>query len=250
LTAGDVKQYFHIMVGEQAGPREERGRFGDLVVTDPRTMRALAHPARLTIMDILRREGPASATELAPRLGISPSAASWHLRHLAGFGLVRDGEPHPDGRARRWEAAVRGFRFEVPADADDGERYSAARTLAREVMVHAQAASARWLAEVEPGLDAEWSRAVGVADTRVVVDTAELAAILDGIEDVLAPYVNRDPADRPVGSRGVRLVRYALPEGAEAGAEGSADTADAAAAVVFSAAEGAAEPNGIAEAAR
>jgi hypothetical protein len=93
-----------------------------------------------------------------------------------------------------------------------------------------------------------------VADTRVVVDTAELAAILDGIEDVLAPYVNRDPADRPVGSRGVRLVRYALPEGAEAGAEGSeaegADTADAAAAVVFSAAEGAAEPNGIAEAAR
>ena len=202
------------MVGEREEPEEHeaRGRFGDLVVTDPRTMRALAHPARLAIMDILRREGPASATELAPRVGVSPSAASWHRRHLAGFGLVRDGEPHPDGRARRWEAAVRGFRFDVPADADDAEGYSAARTLVREMMVHAQGVLARWIDEVEPRLTADWSQVAGVSDTRVVVDPAELAAIIDGIEEVLAPYVNREPEERPEGSRTVRLVRDAMPE--------------------------------------
>lgn len=217
-----MKQYFHIMVGEREEHEREQeheqdderhGRFGDLVITDPRMMRALAHPARLAIMDILRREGPASATELAPRVGISPSAASWHLRHLAGFGLVRDGEPHPDGRARRWQAAVTGFRFDVPPDTADPEKYSAARTLVRELMARAQAYPAQWMAEVEPGLDAEWSRAASVSDTRVVVDAAELAAILDGIEAVLAPYVNRDAAQRPAGSRGVRMVRFALPEG-------------------------------------
>lgn len=193
------------MVGE----REERGIFNDLIVTDPKMMRALAHPARLAIMDILRREGPASATELAPRVGVSPSAASWHLRHLAGFGLVRDGEPHPDGRARRWEAAVTGFRFDAPADA---EGLSATRTLMRELTAHALTFPARWLAETEPRLDAEWSRAAGVSDTRVVVDAAELAAIWDGIEALLAPYVNRDPGERPEGSRGVRMVRFGLPE--------------------------------------
>jgi DNA-binding transcriptional ArsR family regulator len=230
-----VKQYFHIMVGErdERDRYEEQGRFGELVVTDPRMMRALAHPARLAIMDILRREGPASATELAPRVGVSPSAASWHLRHLAGFGLVRDGERHPDGRARRWQAAVTGFRFDVPADSGDAEKYGAARTLVRELMAHAQVYPAQWLAEVEPRLDGEWSRVAAVSDTRVVVDAAELTAIWDGIEAVLAPYVNRDAAERPAGSREVRLVRYALPEadsadsGAESGAESGADSGDA-----------------------
>ena len=227
-----MKQYFHIMVGEREEREEEqpeRGRLGDLVVTDPRMMRALAHPARLTIMDILRREGPSSATELAPRAGISPSAASWHLRHLAGFGLVRDGEPHPDGRARRWEAAVPGFRFDVPAEPDNAEGYSAARSLAREMMAHAHGKVARWLTEAEPGLDAEWSRVAGVSDTGVDVDTAELAAIMDGIEMVLAPYVNREAGERPAGSRRVRLVRFALPEtqdtdSADADADRAADS--------------------------
>ena len=171
---------------------------------------------------MLDARSPASATELAPRVGISPSAASWHLRHLAGFGLVRDGEPHPDGRARRWEAAVRGFRFDVPAAGGDGngdgEGYSAARTLLREMMAHAQGVAAHWLAEVEPGLDGEWSRVAGVSDTRVVVEAEELAAILDGIEMVLAPYVNRGAAERPAGSRSVRMVRFALPEAQDADA--------------------------------
>jgi len=217
------------MVGEREEREEqaERGRFGDVVVTDPRMMRALAHPARLTIMDILRREGPSSATELAPRAGISPSAASWHLRHLASFGLVRDGEPHPDGRARRWAAAVPGFRFDVPADADNAEGYTAARTLAREMMAHAQGKVARWLTEVEPELDAEWSRVAGVSDTGVDVDAAELAAILDGIEMVLAPYVNREAGERPAGSRRVRLVRFVLPEGQGTDTEAESRSANA-----------------------
>ncbi|WP_194926555.1 ArsR/SmtB family transcription factor [Catenulispora pinisilvae] len=202
-----------------APEREQRNRLGDLIVTDPRMMRALAHPARLAIMDILRREGPSSATELAPRVGISPSAASWHLRHLAGFGLVRDGAPHPDGRARRWESAVRGFRFDLPGDPADAERHTAARALAREMMAHGQAQLAQWLTDVEPGLDGEWEQGVGVANTRVVVDTAELAAIQDGIEELLAPYVNRDPGERPAGSRSVRLLRYALPEARDIDAE-------------------------------
>jgi DNA-binding transcriptional ArsR family regulator len=189
------------------------GRFGDLVITDPRMMRALAHPARLAILDILRRDGPASATELAPRLGVTPSAASWHLRHLARFGLIRDGAPHPDGRARRWETAVRGFHVEVPADPADVEGRTAALMLLRGLMVHSQALPARWLADVEPTLDSGWSRAAGFSDTRLVVGAEELETILDAVEEVLAPYVNRAAADIPTGSRGVRFLRYALPEG-------------------------------------
>src|SRR6187549_3633771 len=94
---------------------------GDLELTDPAAMRALAHPVRLAILDRLRRDGPSTATELAPHVGATPSVTSWHLRHLAGFGLVRDGEPAGDRRQRRWEVVARGFRFETPADETDHE---------------------------------------------------------------------------------------------------------------------------------
>lgn len=73
----------------------------------------------------------------------------------------------------------------------------------------------RWAAEVEPGLDPAWLGHAGLANTRVVVSAEELAAIEDGIERLLAPYVTRDVAERPAGARGVRLLRYVLPEGAE-----------------------------------
>lgn len=189
-------------------------RMGDIEITDPQAMRALAHPVRLAILDHLHRNGPATATELAPDVGATPSVTSWHLRHLATFGLVRDSEPGPDRRRRRWEAAARGFRFEEPLDPADEEGRSAARELSRQMFLRYADLPGRWAAEVEPGLDPAWRGPAGLAYTRVTVSAEELAAIQDGIERVLAPYVTRDPDDRPAGSRGVRLMRYVLPEGA------------------------------------
>jgi hypothetical protein len=73
----------------------------------------------------------------------------------------------------------------------------------------------RWAAEVEPTLEPVWRRLAGLANTRVVVSADELAVIEDAIERILAPYVMRDEAAHPADGRGVRLLRYALPEGAE-----------------------------------
>lgn len=175
-------------------------------------MRALAHPVRLSLLDQLRQHGPATATELSPKVGATPSVTSWHLRHLAGFGLVRDSEPGPDRRARRWEAVARGFRFEFPADPADADGASAARVLSEHLFARAAELLPRWLEEVEPGLDPAWRRLAGVSNTRVVVSAPELERIADAIEQVLAPYVLRGPDERPAGSRGVRLLRYVLPE--------------------------------------
>ncbi|MEU8958028.1 helix-turn-helix domain-containing protein [Streptomyces sp. NPDC048518] len=199
---------------------ETGNRLGDVEITDPKAMRALAHPVRLAILERLQRHGPATATHLAPHVGATPSVTSWHLRHLASFGLVRDAEPGPDRRQRRWEAVARGFRFETPADPDPGdpddeEATSAARVLAREMFLRSGDLPDRWAAEVEPTLEPEWRRLAGLANTRVVVSADELAAIEDEIERVLAPYVTRDEAARPADARSVRLLRYVLPEGAE-----------------------------------
>ena len=66
---------------------------GDFEITDPRAMRALAHPVRLAILSQLQRHGPATATQLAPEVGATDLATlrslidrygANHLRRLIG----------------------------------------------------------------------------------------------------------------------------------------------------------------------
>ena len=74
----------------------------------------------LAILERLRREGPATATQLSPPVGATPSVTSWHLRHLAGFGLVRDAaEGGSDRRERRWEADALPEAAEEAAEGTD-----------------------------------------------------------------------------------------------------------------------------------
>lgn len=185
-------------------------RFGDLEISDPKAMRALAHPVRLAILGHLQRHGPATASRLSPHVGATPSVTSWHLRHLAGFGLVRDAEGGTDRRERRWAAVARGFRFEA---SEDEEGRSAARMLSGELFAQAADLPLRWLTETEPALEPEWTRLAGANNTRIVVTAEELAALQDAFEELIAPYVVRESDPRPPDGRGVRLLMYALPEG-------------------------------------
>ena len=74
-----------------------------LEVSDPQIMRALAHPARLSIMDHFLSGRTGTATELAELCGLSPSATSYHLRALARYGLVEEAPSRGDGRERVWQ---------------------------------------------------------------------------------------------------------------------------------------------------
>jgi DNA-binding transcriptional ArsR family regulator len=186
---------------------------GDLEVSDPKAMRALAHPVRLAILSRLQRHGPATATQLAPLVGASPSVTSWHLRHLARFGLIRDSEPGEDRRERRWEALARGFRFAAPSDPDDEAGRLAARELSHQLFVNAARQTQRWLDDVEPELEPSWRRLSGVSNTGVALSREELDHIEDAIDQLLSPYVLRPEEERPADARDVRLLRYFMPSG-------------------------------------
>ncbi|PYC71007.1 transcriptional regulator [Streptomyces tateyamensis] len=182
---------------------------GDIEITDPQVMRALAHPVRMAILTQLRWRGPATATELSPHVGATPSVASWHLRQLAGCGLVQDAEPGPDRRQRRWEAVAKGFRFELGGEGEAGD---AARGLALQMFLDVADLPQRWLTEVEPQLPPEWRRLGGLAHTRVALTPEELEQLGAAVEQLLAPYVTRAEQERPAGAQLVRLMRYVLPE--------------------------------------
>src|ERR1700749_4766010 len=82
------------------------------LVTDARAMRALAHPLRVALLELMRRDGEITATRAAELLGESPGNMSWHLQTLAKYGFVEEtGEGR--GRSRPWRLASEGQSFET-----------------------------------------------------------------------------------------------------------------------------------------
>lgn len=75
-------------------------------ISDPQAIRALAHEARLTVLEeLFASQSTRTATELATRCELTPSAMSYHLRALEKYGYVVRAASEGDGRERRWKAA-------------------------------------------------------------------------------------------------------------------------------------------------
>jgi DNA-binding transcriptional ArsR family regulator len=179
---------------------------GDLPITDPQAMRALAHPVRLAVLIHLQRNGPATATTLSPHVGATPSVTSWHLRHLATYGLVIDApvdEVPGDRRQRWWKAVVRRIRFEPGGD-------PAAQMLADQMYAMSREQVDQWMEETRPRLTAEWLRVAGLSNTTVRLTLAELTTLAGQIDELLAPFAHRG-ADAPADARPVRILRHYLP---------------------------------------
>lgn len=181
-----------------------------LQIRDPQVMRALAHPARLAIMDHLMTGAEGTATECAGVCGLSPSATSYHLRALARSGLVEEAPSRGDGRERVWRSSVRGFNVSPAAD-DDAELWAAGRDLV-DVLLDRQDAQVRaWLdrARKEPE---EWQEATTVAEGRLIVTADELSRITKAVHELLEPYhANRRRTDRPPDSRRVTVTYRCYP---------------------------------------
>jgi DNA-binding transcriptional ArsR family regulator len=170
---------------------------GDLVLTDPKAMRALADPLRLALHDRLRRHGPATAVELQV---LAPDVEA-HLEELQRVGLTTRDD---DGR---WSTVGKGFVFEIP---DDPEGQAAARELTNVMLLSYVDLPSRWVADDEPRLALDWVRAAGLFNARVALTPDELRKLQEGLERLLEPYSTRDAA--PEGAAPVRILSYFLPE--------------------------------------
>ena len=170
---------------------------GDLVLDDPGALRALADPARLALLDRLRRDGPATAAEL--------SADEGDLRELARFGLVaNDAAAEP-----RWEVVGKGFVFEIP---EDPEGQAAARELSNVMFLGSVDLPGRWVADEEPRLELDRARSAGLLNARVSVTADELRDLQDALERLLEPFITRDAELLPAGAAPARILSYFMPE--------------------------------------
>ena len=171
-------------------------------------MRALAHPVRLAILDLLHGEGNANATECARAVGESPQACSYHLRALAKWGIVRTVDS-TDGRETRWELAARGMRFGTGAKGTPGYDAAAAALKATVLDRDEKLVSDYFARESE--LPQEWRHAI-LSNSIVYVTPEELVELNGRIDHVMKEFERRRKADRPEGARRVDLIFRAIPK--------------------------------------
>lgn len=178
-------------------------------LTDPRALRAVAHPIRLELIGLLRRSGPLTATQAADRLGESPANCSFHLRQLAKYGLVEEAGGGR-GRARPWQATASSTFWPTPGSG--GESDEAVAMLSRVVVDRYFRQAIEWL-EHRRSEPREWADLLDIGDFILYLTASELEELEAGLHELVEPYLERleHPEARPEGARGVNFIRFLLP---------------------------------------
>jgi DNA-binding transcriptional ArsR family regulator len=180
---------------------------GDVKLDDPGALKALAHPARLAVVDELYQGEERTASELAELTGLTPSAMSYHLRALERWGIVERGAERKDGRERPWRAVARTLTL-------DPETISAAAVdvVAGTTLQHLRDEFRRW-ALVEQDEPRAWRDVTGVSRSYLWLTEEEVTALAADLRAVIKKHVgDRDATDHPEGTRRVFCLVAIVPE--------------------------------------
>jgi DNA-binding transcriptional ArsR family regulator len=206
------------MSANEAAPRH-----GDVrQVTDARTMRALAHPVRIALAEILSLEGAMTATEVGERIGESPTTCSFHLRQLAKYGFVEEAGGGK-GRARPWRMSTAGIRL---AGAHNDPDIQLAEGALVRMIRDRQLDRYRTWRESKASYPRQWQEAAADSEYVLFLTAAELKQLSDELSGLLmSRFQDRvgNPSLRPAGSLPVELlmISYPISLPSEANQEGS-----------------------------
>lgn len=178
-------------------------------LTDPLALRGYAHPLRMRLVGLLRREGPLTATQAAARLAESVPRCSFHLRQLAKYGLI-ERAAGADSRERPWRATEVSTSWDNHSD--DPQVRAATDQLNAVLLAGYLEGAQAWLAR-RHAESAGWNSAAGFGDSLSYLTADELKSVDARLDAILAEFDHRgtDPALRPPGARPVNLIRLAFP---------------------------------------
>jgi helix-turn-helix protein len=157
---------------------------------DAAHLRALAHPLRLQLLEVLHSEGPATASQLARRLGESSGATSYHLRALHRAGMVEEAEQR-NARERWWQRSPGHLTIpnSVPQDASATERIElqAAHSQIESILVERdENAMRRWM-DVRYDLPLEWQDSQWIGNFRMWATATEVREFVQAVLQLAEP---------------------------------------------------------------
>jgi len=196
-----------------AQPDDGLGALQDLrKITDARTMRALAHPVRIALIEALIFDGAMTATEAGERIGETPTTCSFHLRQLAKYGFVEEAGGGK-GRARPWR--VTSIGYSLGSVHDDPEAEIASNALLRLWRERTLGRYQTWL-ETKAAYPQRWREASSDDEYLLYLTVDELDQLHRELTDLLLPrFLERitDPSRRPPGAVPVELLMFTFPIG-------------------------------------
>ncbi|MPZ83412.1 MAG: helix-turn-helix domain-containing protein [Actinophytocola sp.] len=172
-------------------------------ITDPKALRALAHPLRWQLLEILGRAGTATATRCAQETGESVANCSYHLNLLAKYHYVEKAEGG-QGREKPWRAVRDGFQLSTEGMDDDGAIAARAASSAFLDYELNQIKERSLTAHLNPP---EWRGVVGVDNTKEFLTPDEVDELRSAVRDLMEKYRDRrqNPELRPEGARSVGI---------------------------------------------
>jgi DNA-binding transcriptional ArsR family regulator len=184
------------------------GKPSKRVLHDPRRIRALAHPARMAIIDALATGEELTATECAELTGLSPSATAYHLKFLERYDLAEPAPVRKDGRERPWRAPGRRTQVELDTSTPAGAAATAAVGLA--FLDSSRAVAEEFIAGGSEESE-EWRDVASLSNTDLWLTVEESEQVTEALAATLDPYRRRALSDRPDRSRRVRVMNLVSP---------------------------------------
>jgi hypothetical protein len=178
-------------------------------LTDPKTLRALTHPVRLALLEVLTLEGPLTATVAGELIGESSTTCSFHFRQLAKYGFVEEAGNGP-GRQRPWKLVHIGMSFSDVHD--DPEMSIAAKTLEK-MMIDRAFARLQHYFDTRSSYPKAWQENSGTYESILHVTLEELQDVEKEFAAIFLRFRDRlaDPALRPSDSLPVEVLLFGFP---------------------------------------
>jgi DNA-binding transcriptional ArsR family regulator len=163
-------------------------------ILDAGALKALAHPLRVRLLDLLAEVGPSTASGLGRLVGENSGSTSYHLRQLARHGLIEEAEGLGTARDRYWKVVEGGWTLDGYQMLQDEETAPAARFLLDEVHRTRAERLARWHAEGSQwGLS--WVEASIEMTARMRLTREQLATLTEELVEVVDRYRAAQVAD-------------------------------------------------------
>ena len=171
-------------------------------------MRALAHPVRVALVEMLSVVDTLTATQASELLGESPANCAFHLRTLAKYGFVKEAGGGR-GRERPWTSAERHITISTKQDDPRAATAAGALSLAWLELWIERARQVFGSSSFLPG----WEDATGWTRKGVFLTPEEALDLRGQMRRLLEPYEGRksDPALRPPGALPVEWTVFAAP---------------------------------------
>ena len=191
------------------GTRRER-----VDLTDPKAMRALAHPLRWALLEALAQAGTLTATQASEMLNESPANCAFHLRTLAKYGFVEEAGGGR-GRERPWRRTYDTLSW--GRNPDDPGAAIAAEAL-DQVWIDRLLNRARRSLTSAASWPQDLHQALGMSSSRLYVRPAEARRLYAMISEAFGQLADdpeiagrRDPDLRPADAVPVEFVLLGYP---------------------------------------